>query len=102
LPLLEHSEVEAVVVDEVFETKSATDFLDLEKTQELESSLQRGRPYVTLDSGVQGMVQKLGAEDSLDYDDLDVEVELQDLDPPIEGVRVELAFPQAQLFEEAR
>jgi hypothetical protein len=94
-----------VVVDEALETKSDTDFLDLEKTQELESCLQRGRPYATstsLDPGVQGMVQKLGAEDSLDYYDLDVELELQDLDPPIEVVRVELAFPHAQLFEDAR
>jgi hypothetical protein len=89
-----------------FNRMPATDFLDIEMTREVESYLHRGRVHADLPNGELNNLwtvafiawfRSRAAEDSLGYYDLDVELELRELEPPIEVVRAELARAHTQL-----
>ncbi|WP_159014064.1 hypothetical protein [Acidisoma sp. S159] len=82
------------------------DLLDIEMTREMEAYLRRGRVDANLSDGeLEGLwtaafmawFRNRAAEDSLGYYDLDVELELRCLEPPIEVVHSELARAHAQL-----
>ncbi len=84
-----------------------TDFLDIEMTRETEAYLRRGRINANLPAGDLNSLweaafvawfRSRGAEDRLGYYDLDIELELRGLEPPIEVVRAELARAHAQLL----
>jgi len=84
-----------------------TDFLDVEMTRETEAYLRRGRINANLPAGDLNSLweaafvawfRSRGAEDRLGYYDLDIELELRGLEPPIEVVRAELARAHAQLL----
>jgi hypothetical protein len=90
--------------------KPAIDFLDIEMTREVESYLHRGRVHANLPNGelnnlwtvaFTAWFRSRAAEDRLGYYDLDVELELRGLEPPIEVVRAELARAHTQLSAKA-
>ena len=94
------------MADEAVEWGADVDLLDLEQTRELESCLQRGRPYANLTASeldrcwvpaFRAWFRSRGAEDGLGYYDLDIEMELRGLEPPVQIVRAELALSHAQL-----
>jgi hypothetical protein len=94
------------LADEAPKPNLFTELLDSEMTRELESYLHRGRPHANLTVGDLNSLwapafgawfRSRGADDSLGYYDLDIEMELRGLEPPLEAVHAELALAHAQL-----
>jgi hypothetical protein len=94
------------VADEAPKLNAFTELLVSEMTRELESYLERGRPHANLTvSDLNSLwapafgawFRSRGADDSLGYYDLDIELELRGLEPPLEVVHAELASAHAQL-----
>lgn len=84
-----------------------TEFLDIEVTREPEAYLRRGRIHANLPDGELNSLweaafvawfRSRGAQDRLGYYDLDIELELRGLEPPIEVVHAELARAHAKLL----
>jgi hypothetical protein len=79
---------------------------ELQTTREIESYLQRGRAHkdLTVDelnsrwvSAFRMWFGSRGAEDTLGYYDLDIELELRGLEPPGDAIQAVFARARAQL-----
>jgi hypothetical protein len=94
------------VADEAPKLNPVTKLLVTEMTRELESYLHRGRPHANLTvSDLNSLwapafgawFRSRGTDDSLGYYDLDIELELRGLEPPIEAIHAEFALAHSQL-----
>ena len=98
------------MADEAVERGAEVDLLDLRTDARIRIHLQRGRPCANLTAGeldrfwipaFRAWFRSRGAEDELGYYDLDIEMELRGLEPPVEIVRTELALSHARIAANA-